>query len=194
MTITPKIKIIGGIALFGGGAFGLYKALNKENKNRLAHGVLGGILLTGGILMTIKGFKQNKSLNAMPIQEVDASKQRVKAIIADAVKEGKVSSASGVQQMPAPVQSQSQVKKPVSGNQPVKSQSNPAQSQWQNGRVVGKVDVKNIEASRARKENILRRIDQLKVQHDQIKKTKGYAAGLPVRNEIEILKAQLFWN
>jgi|CXWL01.1.fsa_nt_gi hypothetical protein len=192
MTIAPKIKIVGGLAMSAGGAYGLYKSFNPESKDRIANGVVGGLLLISGILMLRKGWVQNSSLKDMP-QKVsgNSGNEEVKKVIADAVRQGKVSAnASGITAPTQPSTTQS--------SKPAQSQVNPQagsseQKKWQNGKVVGQIDIKRIEESKAKKEGILKRIDQLKVQHNQLIKKNGWHAGNTVRNEIEILKAQLFW-
>ena len=200
VTLTPKVKIGTGILLTAGGAFGAYKTFKADKKNKLAYGIVSGLLLVGGVLLARKGFVQNSSLRVMP-QEVSKpeSNPEVKKIIADAVKEGKVSSSASGDSAPAttaPAPAPSRPSQAPAPSKPATAQQKAdavAQKEWQNGRIVGKIDIKSVEASKARKENILRRIESLKVQHDRVKKEKGWNAGLPIRNEVEVLKAQLFW-
>lgn len=211
ITITPKVKIVTGVGLSGVGVLSLYQAYKAEKKNKLAFGIVGGLSLIGGLLLARKGYVQHKSLKVMP-QEPDGNADKVKKIIQDAVKEGKVSggiaNASGdsavlepkksVQKSPVQQNSRPVAKTPAPSQRPTPAPA-PQQSaikeekQWQNGRVVGQVDLKRLEASKAMKEKLLKRIELLKVQHDKIKKEKGWNAGLPIRNEIEMTKAQLFW-
>jgi hypothetical protein len=199
ITLTPKKKIGAGILLSAGGAYGIYRTIKADKKNKLAFGLVSGLLLVGGILLARKGYVQNKSLRTMP-QEVDKPSDDVKKVIADAIKEGKVSnSASGESATMTPPPAPAPVK-PASAPAPSKPMTPQqkadviAQKEWQNGRVVGKIDLKKIEESKARNEKIFARIEQLRLKHDALKKEKGgWQKGLPLRNEIEILKAQLYW-
>ena len=185
-TLTPKVKLVGGALLTAGGVIAIYKAYNSESKNKFAQGVLGVLLLAGGLLLAKKGYAQNKSLKAMPMQELNKTQDdKVKEIIKEAVKEGKVSSASGVQEAPVEERTESKNYRSESRHQKTRG--------FEKGRVVGKVNPEIIDYSNSKKESIRNRISELRKEHDRVKKEKGWSAGLGIRNEIELLKGKLFW-
>lgn len=89
-----------------------------------------------------------------------------------------------------------QVAKPQQQTAPPKSNVEGAKqsaSTTSGPKIVGKVDSVEIEKRNRHKKMILQRIEELKQQHAVAIKKSGWHNGQSIRNEIELLKAKLFY-
>jgi len=228
MTINPKLKIVSGVALAGGGAFMFYQA-NKatDKKKKLMYGLAGAGLIISGFFVGKKGVIQVIGLNRQGKANDDANNP-AKAITADMVKEkaevkpnnNKVErentqrtaplafnnreknldsfdtimqSASPNGAPPSSVQSKPKNNNVVQKNDTIKARNNGSVTSM-GIKVVDKLDAKILERNSQRRQLILNQISEKEKQNKILIKASGWHAGLPLRNEISILKAQLFHN
>lgn len=229
MTINPKVKIVGGVALAGGGAFMFYQS-NKatDKKKKWLYGLTGVGLVIGGFLAGKQGVVQVIGLREQG-KATNTSNDPAKGVIADMAKEnievkkpsvekentvrsstlafdngnknasefdsimsstassGATPSKNNIRTIPA-----TQPKIVDKNNNIITANRNDAVKNM-GARVVGKVDPKVLERNKQERQSILGTISAKESEHKKLIKLSGWHSGLPLRNEISMLKARLHY-
>lgn len=222
MTISPKVKIISGVTLTGAGAYVFFKHSigNPDKKKQLIFGIAGGMMIVSGIIMGKKGIAQAKSLKEQA--KINDSNNPAKDIVSEveeeniAIKNKNISnnnakssrpasnfSANGsgdsFEQIKSSMSSVDIIKPPIQSREKQKggilgvATKRENKSHVNGVKVVGKIPAEEIEKNAKRKQNILNSITAKEKEHKAFIKKNGWHAGLPIRNEISVLKAQLYY-